>query len=180
MTTRKPRTETVEGNPIVRDDDVPNGEPQRHTVAMPPTGQVTLVVPGRDVAITSCPTNIDTTTIVGKAMLLRAMSPAELEVEPGKPLRLVVYQWIVFPDQSVDEDSGEVSEFVRTVFFDGEGKTFRTSSEHTPRRVAALLELFSPAEWANGIPLMISVRNGKRGRLYHDIQIDTAQRFGVT
>lgn len=139
----------------------------------------TLAIPAQGTAITSCPTNLDLTTFRGKALMLKAGGPSEYELEPGKPLRLIVTHWALMPDTRVDEESGECSEFVRTVLFDADGKTFRTSSAHSPLRLLAMLQLFTDNEWASGIPIIIEARKSKRGRMYHEINIDINERYGI-
>jgi hypothetical protein len=136
-----------------------------------------LSVPKQGTRITLCPTSLDLNTIRGKALMLKASSPGDYDVKPGVPIRLIVCHWAVIPDTQVDEETGELHEFVRTVLYDAEGKTFRTSSAHSPMRLCAMLELFSPAEWANGIPVIVVARQSKRGRVYHDVEVDLQHRF---
>lgn len=148
-------------------------------VILPPEGNRAVTIPTHGMRINECPTNLDLATMRGKAMMLKAMSPSDLEVDVMQPVRITATNWVLIPDQSVDEETGEVSQFIRTVFIDANGTIFRTSSAHSPFRLRAMLELFNEKEWAVGIPLVIGVRKSKRGRLYHDFQIDTEDRYGL-
>jgi hypothetical protein len=127
-----------------------------------------------DRARVSVGTNLDLTTYQGKALILKAGSPGDYEVKADKPLRMTVHAYAVFPDTAVNEETGEVSEFARTVLFDKDGKTFRTSAAHAPTRFLIAASLFTPDQWVKGIPFVITARTGKRDRVYHDIQIDTS------
>lgn len=138
-----------------------------------------LFVPKQGTPITQCPSNIDLNTFHGKALLMKAGSPAELDIKGDQPLFMSAVAFVMFPDQQTDEETGETSEFVRLVLFDADGKHFRTSSVSGPFRLRTMLELFTPKEWTEGIPLVIKARVGKRGRTYHDINIDTSKRYGI-
>lgn len=122
-------------------------------------------------------TNLDLTTYAGKALILKAGSPGDYEVRADKPLRMTVHAYAVFPDTAVNEETGEISEFARTVLFDAQGKTFRTSAAHAPTRFLIAAALFTPQQWQAGIPFVITARTGKRDRVYHDIQIDTSAGY---
>lgn len=130
-----------------------------------------------DRARVSVGTNLDLTTYQGKALILKAGSPGDYEVRSDKPLAMIVHAYAVFPDTAVNEETGEVSEFVRTVLFDKDGKTFRTSAAHAPTRFLIAASLFTPQQWQAGIPFIIKARTSKRDRVYHDIQIDTSAGY---
>jgi hypothetical protein len=122
-------------------------------------------------------TNLDLTTFAGKALILKAGSPGDYDVKADKPLRMIVHAYAVFPETLVNEETGEVKEITRTVLFDREGKTFRTSAAHAPTRFLIAASLFTPQQWVNGIPFVVTARTGKRDRVYHDIQIDTSAGY---
>jgi hypothetical protein len=133
------------------------------------TGQLQI---NRDMPLSECPTNLDLKTRHGKASALAAMSPGTLEFTPEGTMRITATHWICFPDDGVDPETGEISEFTRTVFFDAAGNTYRTSSAHAPKRLSAILQLFGPDEWAAGLPLEIVERKSRKtGRTYHDIRV---------
>lgn len=130
------------------------------------------MIPRQGTSVIHCPGNIDSSTPRGKALLLKASGPGEYTLPESGVLKLRVTHWLILPDSQADEKTGEVREFCRTVLFDAAGKHFRTTAAHGPFRLRAMLDLYSPQEWAAGIPLVIMVRKSKRGTTYHDIQID--------
>jgi hypothetical protein len=121
-----------------------------------------------------CPTNLNLGTTRGRAMLANAAQPGELALVPGHALRVRVHWWVVMPDRSVNPDTGEVSDFMRTCLIDAAGKVYRTSSEYAPGRVSALQDCFTPEEWERGIPVVIEGRPSKRhpGGTAHYISVD--------
>jgi hypothetical protein len=136
----------------------------RQLVSIPRDGGIMAVVQ----------TNINSSTLAGKAMLLAARSPSDIEFSREGIAEILATHWAIFPDRGVNEETGEESEFVRTVLFDRHGRTFRTTSERAPERVYDLTSLFSPAEWAAGIPVVILQRRStKTGRTFHDFRLNT-------
>lgn len=156
--------------PLLEIDE--SGEPAWDMRPVPVAPQSRSIVPAQGTPIAACPSNIDVSTARGKALLLKGSSPGELSIPDGGELRMVATHWLIVPDTQVDEKSGELKEFCRTVLFDVRGQHFRTTAAHGPFRLRSMLELYSPQEWAAGIPLVVSVRKSKRGTTYHDIQID--------
>lgn len=136
-----------------------------------------LVKAKDDRARVSVGTNLDLTKFAGKAWLLKAGSPGDYEVTMEKPLRMTAHAYVVFPDSTEDEKSGEIKEHPRAVLFDKDGKTFRTSAAHAPTRLLIVCAMYSPQQWVEGIPFVITARRGKRDRVYHDIQIDTSAAY---
>jgi hypothetical protein len=134
------------------------------------------MIPKAGTALANCPTNLDLTTKKGKALAIAAGNPSDLEPDKNGVLKIRATHYIIFPDVRMDEETGEMSEFCRTVFFTKEGDIFRTSAQHGPARLGALLSLYTPAEWIDGIPLLIRVRKSKRDRFYHDIRVDTSEQ----
>lgn len=118
-------------------------------------------------------TNIDVRTLAGKAMLMAARSPSDIEFSKEGVAEIMATHWAVFPDRGVNEETGEESEFVRTVLIDRHGRTFRTTSAQGPERVCDLVSLFSATAWENGIPIVILQRRSpKTGRTYHDFRLN--------
>lgn len=131
------------------------------------------LVPQPDTPMLQCPTNLDVRTIAGRAMVFKGTSPGDLNHilrEKGE-IRMRVTCYLCFHDQTVDEDSGEISGYTRTVLYDCDGQTLRLSGDHIPHRVAAMTDLFSPQEWEGGLEIVVKVRRSARGRDYHDIRM---------
>jgi hypothetical protein len=129
------------------------------------------IEPARDARLDQCPTNLDLSTWQGKVLALAAGSPADLVIPDNGVLAITATHYFLFPDIGQDPESGEIKEFTRTVLYDREGRTYRTTSGHAPHRIKAILELISADEWAKGIPFVISERRSRAtGRTYHDIR----------
>lgn len=129
--------------------------------------------------LTRCPCNFDVTTFKGKAMLLQAGEPGDIELRPGEELVIRAVHFLIYPEERIDEETGAVSTFARTVLFDKEGRHFRTTSAHVPHRITAALDLFGPEEWEKGIPFVICERPSKRhkGGTWHSIRVLQEQEF---
>jgi hypothetical protein len=118
------------------------------------------------------PTNFDLTTWEGKAAVLAALNPGDLELGPDGSVGFVAVHFLIFPDTGVDPDTGEVKEFTRTALFTADGRVYRTTSAYAPARVMMAMRLFTEQEWANGIPFLVRERKSRKtGRTYHDIRV---------
>lgn len=149
------------------------------TELAPPARHTGRLYPVAGCAITQCPTNLDLDTNNGKALAIAASNPSDLEITDGRGLTAVFTHYLIFADQSVDEETGEVSEFPRTVLYTREGLTFRTSSEHMPHKIAQICDLFGEGGWGQGIRIRISERRSRKtGRTYHDLRIEPHEDNG--
>lgn len=130
------------------------------------------LVPKKGESIREARTNIDCTTREGKAMVFAGMSPADVDFDQNGQAFILATHWLVFADQTIDEKTGQVSHHSRTVLYDKDGNTFRTTADSAPHRIQAALDMFGPEVWAEGIPFRIRERVSKREkRTYHDIRI---------
>jgi hypothetical protein len=136
----------------------------------------------RNISIKDCPTNIPLDTREGKVMLFNVGNPADITIDQshlddkGRPyIILQVRYYVGYPEDFINNDTGEVTEGTRYAFITVNGEVFKTSSGHAWQRVKALLELFSVAEWDEGISVRITERksrNPQRQSPYHDIRIE--------
>lgn len=109
----------------------------------------------------------------GKSAVVSAGSPGSLEIPADDRLRLIACDVACFWDAQVDEETGELSEFVRTVFYTKDGQTFRTSSPHAPHFVARLIDVYGLERFQAGIPITVCERTSKRERrTYHDFRVE--------
>jgi hypothetical protein len=131
-----------------------------------------VVVPHAGTPLQLCPTNIDSATPRGKALMLKAGSPGDIQMPESGEIRMLCTNYIIVPDSQLDEKTGEIREFARCCFFNTAGHHFRTTAAHGPFRLKAMCDLYDDKDWQRGIPLVITVRKSKRGTTYHDIQID--------
>lgn len=137
-----------------------------------PDAQPLPIVPRQGTPLMECRHNLDMSTPRGKALALRAVSPATIEMPSDGTLRIIAVAYIVIPDSQTDDKTGELREFSRVVLFDTAGKHYRTSAAHGPARLMQMCSLYTDDDWQRGIPLVVTVRKSKRGTTYHDIQID--------
>ncbi len=141
-------------------------------------GSNTSLVPLHGTSLAECPTNLRLDTYEGKALAIAAMSPGDIEIGKDGYVEMIVTHYILYPDEGVNEETGEVTRFTRLVLFTAEGLTYRTTSESAPRRIEAMLKLFGPAEWAAGLPFLIRERKSRKtGRTYHDIRLSPNRRM---
>lgn len=116
---------------------------------------------------------LDLTTERGKALLVKAGSPGDINLSDTGHASLIVCDVAVFWDSEVDEETGEVREFPRTVFYDANGQTFRSSSPHAPHFVARLVDVYGMERLREGIRVHIEERVSRREkRRYHNFSVD--------
>jgi hypothetical protein len=129
--------------------------------------------PAQGIPLNKCPTNLDLSTRRGKALAIAAGNPSDLRFGPDKKIKIVVTHWLLFPDVVLDPETGELKPCTRTVLFDKNGQTYRTTSDFAPKRLEAALQLFEPGEWKVGIPFIITERESRQpGRTYHDMRVE--------
>lgn len=118
-------------------------------------------------------TNLDLATHRGKALFLNAGNPGDLALQGEGQVRILATNFLLYPDMGTDPETGEERQFTRTVLFDAQGCTYRTTSEFVPRRMRAALALWSAEDWAKGIPFVITERRSRKtGRTYHDLRVE--------
>jgi hypothetical protein len=151
-----------------RDDEIVFAE--ELTPSRPPAGSYSLQT--LDGPIEGM-TNLDLTTNRGKALFLAAGNPGSIQFDEHGRMCILATHFVIFPDTSVDPETGEEREFTRTVLFDASGQTYRTSSAYAPRRLRAALALWTASDWASGIPFVITERKSRKtGRTYHDMRVE--------
>ena len=131
-------------------------------------------VPARVEGLAGVRHTLDLSTERGKAMLVAAGSPGELALDETGRLSMVLCDFACFWDSEVDEETGEVKEFVRSVFYAPDGRTFRTTSNHAPHFFARCVDVYGLERVQQGLPITICERVSKREkRRYHDFKIDS-------
>lgn len=132
------------------------------------------LLPKPETPLTECPTNLDLSTDVGKALLIAASSPPTMKVKKTGSVSIMAVGYLITGDEAADESTGELRQFTRVTFVDAQGDTVATTSPHAPAKALALLALFSPERWRDGIPIIICERKSDRGTTYHDIKLDVS------
>jgi hypothetical protein len=135
---------------------------------------VAQLIPDRNTVLSQCPTNIPLDTKHGRALLINCCNPGDIKLRTNESLDIVVKYYVCYPDSTADEKTGEMKEFTRYAFVTPKGEIFRTSGEHTYKRISAMLSLFSKEEWEKGIPLRITARpSDRKGRSdWHEIKVN--------
>jgi hypothetical protein len=127
----------------------------------------------RDAFLAECLTNIDTSTLKGRAMLFNAVVPTTEDLNRDGELRLLVQYYVIYPDTVTNRETGEVSNVTRAVFIQKDGNAFRTTAPHAVNKFREPLALFTPREWKQGMLFVIIKRQSKDlSRTYDDIKID--------
>jgi hypothetical protein len=130
------------------------------------------LIPADGTPVGGCPTNLDLTTEDGRRALLAALGEGDVQVADlhGDPFPTSHY--LVTPGESVDPETGEVSNYPRLVLISPEGKTLVTTSTVVPHRMAAVLDLWGPGPWEPPLPLVVIERRARRtGRTYHELRM---------
>lgn len=124
-----------------------------------------------DTPLHQCPTSLDVADPQQRALLFACGNPGDIEFDANGVACVRAVHWLIMPDEGEDPETGEVRQFARLVLIQADGRFFRTTSAFAPRRLRAALELYSPAEWAEGVTFIVSRRQSKRGRTYHDFRV---------
>lgn len=130
-----------------------------------------LKVLSLDMSARDYPTSLRWDDPHDRSLIFAAGNPGDYQLDQQGVCEIIAVDWLLMPDEGEDPETGEVSQFVRLVLFDRDGKFFRTTASHARRRLKAALELYGPDEWADGVRFRITSRIGQRKRAYHDIRI---------
>lgn len=85
---------------------------------------------------------------------------------------MTAVNYVVMPGETTDEDTGEVSQYTLTVLIDKNGENVKFASDWAPRRLHAMLALYSAEEWANGIPIECYTGQSRRqGRVFGSFRV---------
>lgn len=127
--------------------------------------------PRQDAQLCECPTSLDLKTDHGKALALAAGNPADLEIGREGYIIVEAHNFLIQPAEKVDEETGELHQYIKTTLFTRDGQMFHTTAAHMPHRIAATIDLFPRAFRDHPVHYLIRPRVGKRGRTYHDIRL---------
>ena len=131
-----------------------------------------IVAPEWGTTLDRCPSNIDLTTDSGKVMGVNAVSPGNVDLDENGHAEVLARYWLVYPDESVDEETGELRRHPRTVFIAANGDTYKTTAAHAPEFVQRVNEVFGSDCWTRGVRISITERRSKRQKqTYHDLRV---------
>lgn len=126
------------------------------------------------------PTNLDLSKPRGKAMMLKALSPGDVDLDDQGELRFRAIRYAIFNDTVLNQETGELVPAARLVLFDREGRTFRTTAESAAKKLALVLQMYSKEDWDQGIPFFIARRYSPRTkRFYQDITVEVPADEGA-
>lgn len=157
-------------NSLVGADRARDPSEDRTLTLRPNVGRLT---PQYGTPLMECPTSLDLTTRHGESLAFSATSPGDLDLILFTRGEVVIEacDYMCFPDERIDEETGEVSQFTRTVLYDVCGSLLRLSGKHIPHKIAALCDMYGWPRWEHPVKLRVKTRKGRRGWDYHDIQI---------
>jgi hypothetical protein len=137
-------------------------EPKALAVRRPPT-----LMPAADAPPQDWPTNLDLSTPAGRAALINASNPADWIPQDGGTFRLTVVNWIVYPDEKKDPKTGEIRPVAVTVFIGADGRTAKLHNDWSPRRLHAMLRMYTPEEWAAGIDMEFASHDSRNNGFHY-------------
>lgn len=130
-------------------------------------------LPSKVEGLAGIKTTLDVTTDRGKALLVAAGSPSDLGLDETGRCSFRVVDFAAFWDWQLDEETGEVKEFVRSVFYTRDGSTFRSTSPHAPHFFARCVDVYGLDKVREGLPVTVTERRSKREkRTYHDFRVE--------
>lgn len=128
----------------------------------------------KDSEIIQYPTNLDISKDSHKALFLNSLTVHDITLEVGECFDMDIYAYVAHPLSKVDEETNIVKYLVRMVLIGVNGKFFATTSGVVISRVNIMSQLYTPEQWAKGIPVTLTARKSKRpNRVWHDITIRT-------
>jgi hypothetical protein len=81
----------------------------------------------------------------------------------------------VHPVEKLDDDSGEIVQYWRSVFVTDAGDIFATTSQHVPHKIQQMIDLLDNEQWKEGIKIRVTERKSRDPRRkspYHDVTLE--------
>jgi hypothetical protein len=116
-------------------------------------------------------TSIDTTTLAGQRRAYNACTTADKQLADfvGRPLDIVDY--IVFPGEMDDEETGGQKEIYRCTLIDSRGVSYGCASDGVIRSIGALQRLIRPAPWDPPLCVIMTEGLSNRNRRFYTLQL---------
>lgn len=128
-----------------------------------------LVTP--DTPLDRCPTSLDLALPNHAALAIEAVGVPDLVIGQEGSINVKACHYLIFGDWRTNEATGEMEPILCTALITKDGRIFRTTGVFAPRAVRAAAELFSAAEWAQGITFRITERLTRERRVAHHISV---------
>lgn len=118
------------------------------------------------------PASFDVQSDEGKARAMNAAVRPDLEIDPEHPFSFHFTDWLIMPESQVDEDTGEVSEYLSLIFFLPGGQRVKTTGRVVMERLAKWLACWPGGEWRN-LEVTIFVLNSRKNKAqtYHEATV---------
>lgn len=106
--------------------------------------------------------NYDLTTTDGKAGIINASNVPEWQPGDGGTYALDATNYVCYPDDYVDRQTGEIVNCTSLVLVGKDGRHVKFRNDWSLRRLHAMLALYTPAEWAAGIRIECYAAKSRR------------------
>lgn len=146
-----------------------------------PTKLSRSLVPELGTPIQLCPSNLDMNTVEGRSLAINAIGSQDLNLDANGRISFLCMKYLVYQVERLNQETGEMECWPRTVFFNENGETFATTSIVVPDALAAMLALFSDEDWERGIPVRIITKPNQRGvGSHHELRIITRAELAAS
>lgn len=116
---------------------------------------------------------VDDGSIKTKATIFNAMNDTDYSLRDMVGKTIYITNFVAHKIQLTDEKTGEVSDAVRCVFIDKDGKTYGTVSNGVN---SAMIKLFAtvglPNVWDSPMPIKVLEKTGRKGYRFLTINLD--------
>jgi len=127
-----------------------------------------------DAPLSEWPHNFDITTDEGRAALINASNVADWIPADGGIVVMRVRHFLAHPDSYIDRETGEHVECTSVVFVGLDGKIVKFRNEWSLRKLHALMTLYKPHEWQEGVPIECYAKKSERSkRMYGGFRVLT-------
>lgn len=104
--------------------------------------------------------------------IANAQLRADTEITLEKPATIRLHDWVVMPSDQLDEETGELHQFLTLILWDEQGRTVKTTSSVVMRRLGTWLQLWPDRQWRH-LEITISTYASRKNpqQTYHDAKV---------
>ena len=103
-------------------------------------------------------------TVEDKKLVYNALESADVLLNDVVGETILIKDYYCEEKQVFDEESGEIKNKYRTIFFDVDGKTYATGSYGIFNAVMRLTAIFGEPSWEDGIPVTVTKQKTQDGK----------------
>lgn len=119
----------------------------------------------------SYPTNLPDSAW-GKSVRVNVENTSEYQPDKFGVVLIPATYFLVHPAVQVNEETGEVTDAIRTVFIDADGRHMGCTSEVVRKRLYSLIGHYGPGPWSPPVNVRIARRQNKSGtRSYFELSV---------